>query len=147
MTASPANDAPSAPHPDSDLASRLLQARRAARLVAFRNVATPLWTPKRGQCHRNVAEFVTGYPDYYTVRGWLIFDLQRGSGGLLSAVRFLAHSIARNGDTLIDITPSRGAGRYPFIVHPGPDAEFDTLVEAQGIVSIDCRVPNRRHDG
>jgi hypothetical protein len=76
---------------------------------------------------------------FSAVRGWLVFDMDTGSVGLVSVVRFAAHSVVRTQEEqLVDITPSPGAGRYPFIIHPGPREEFHNLVEHSSLDYIDC---------
>ena len=116
-----------------------MRARVASRLVPYRAIEASGWKPAGGECHRNVNRIVAEFPKLSAVRGWIVFDLDRGSGGLVAVIRFAAHSVVQTKDEqLVDITPSRGAGRHPFIIHPGAPEEFQMLVEQRGVAYIDC---------
>jgi hypothetical protein len=116
-----------------------MRARMASRLVPYRTIEAAGWKPAPGECHRNVDRIVAHCRQFSPVRGWLIFDMDTGSGGLVSVVRFAAHSVVQTDDEqLVDITPSPGAGRYPFIIHPGPPEEFRMLVEHWSLPYVDC---------
>ncbi len=118
---------------------RLMHARKAERLVPYAIRATSDWKPTPQLCHENVRWWVARHEGCSIAAGWLVFDFSRASNGVIDIVRFVAHSALYDPqDGLIDITPSRGAGRYPFVLHPGPAGEFAELVSA-GTTFLDCR--------
>ncbi len=123
-----------------DLGRRLMQARAAERFVPYVEAREVDWAPLAQDCHRTVEQWAARHGGFAAVRGWLVFDFARVSLDLIGLVRFAAHSVLQAPDEkLIDITPSRAAGRYPFVVHPGTQGEFLALVEWLGIAYVDCR--------
>lgn len=89
-------------------------------------VASEGWTPQANECHANVTEWCTRYPEYEIVRGWLYFDF----GGVLGRVQFLAHSAVRAPDGLLyDITPSQASQEYPFLTANLSEDDFAALVQ------------------
>ena len=88
------------------------------------------WTPDENQCHRNVDWWVRANPACKAVRGWVVFDYNQTSLGLVPQVLFEAHSVVeQEGGSWVDITPSRVSQRYPFLRHEGSEDEFVELVE------------------
>jgi len=85
-----------------------------------------------------VDRFVLENGGYKAVRGWLAFDYEQGPLiGLPSFWRFSAHSVVERVDgRLFDITPNRASQRYPFIRHPGPEGEFEALIDS-GIMYLE----------
>jgi hypothetical protein len=67
------------------------------------------WVPQANECHSNVSTFVLNTSGFAAVRGWLYFDFVNA----FPFVRFLAHSVVRNGEgSLYDITPLNAAQPY-----------------------------------
>lgn len=98
-------------------------AARLSRATANLRVIEPLPRladdpePTPSQCHQNAKAYAERHAGYRVVRGWLV------SGGV-----FDAHSIVELSDgRLVDPTPL--AIRPPFLRHPGPDSEFDAILE------------------
>ena len=78
------------------------------------------------QCHANATEFHLQDPSYVPVRGWLYFDFR----GLLTHVKFVAHSVVRAPDgQLWDITPVDTPARYPFLAATEGEDDYASLVE------------------
>lgn len=122
------------------LGERLMRARQAERLIPYAPRTTSDWQPAAQLCHENVRWWVARHEACSPAYGWLVFDFARASLDIIDIVRFAAHSVLHDPQVgLIDITPSRGAGRYPFVLHPGPAEEFAELVERRGASFIDCR--------
>lgn len=122
------------------LPARLMQARASERFVPLVDASEPSWTPAFNACHSNVERWVQRHAGFRVVRGWLVFDFARASNELIGIVRFVAHSVLQGpGENLLDITPSRARGVYPFVGHPGTDEEYAEIVEILGITQIDCR--------
>lgn len=123
-----------------DLRRRLVGARATERFVPLVDASAPGWTPSPRSCHSNVDWWAARHPGFTAVRGWLVFDFSRASTELIDVVRFAAHSVLQGPDeTLIDITPTRAKGRYPFIAHPGEGDEYAQIVQRRGIAYVDCR--------
>lgn len=75
-----------------------------------------------------------------TVYGWLVFDFDRDSWGMLPVCRFSAHTVIEDpAGRLFDITPSKASQRYPFLRHEGSDEEFEAIV-ADGYSNLDFQI-------
>lgn len=116
-----------------------LYRRLAEAVVApFVGVSIGDWKPSEGLCHHNVTAYVEEDKDCRAVRGWLVFNYNKDTMGLVPVVRFTAHSLVERKDgSLIDITPSRASQRYPFLRHDGTEDEFLRLVQENNIVNLD----------
>jgi hypothetical protein len=120
-----------------ELGRRLYERRTEAVVVPFVERSLGVWRPDPNECHRNCDWWVLHNPDCKAIRGWLLFDF----GGFLTFVRFNAHSVLQEaGGNLIDITPSQASQRYPFMQHPGEEAEFISLVDGLKLVRFDYPV-------
>ncbi len=120
------------------LAKSLYERRREGVVAPFVERMMKDWVAQEGQCYRNVDEWVSKNPDVGAVRGWLVFDINETSQGLMPLTRFTPHALIEENDgSLLDLTPSRASRRYPFLRHDGAKEEFDSLVGALMIVHLD----------
>lgn len=91
-----------------------------------------------GDCHQNAGRWSLANPQCKVVHGWLVFDFEGSSGGLVPMVRFNAHSVIEDENGVrYDVTPSRASKRYPFLEHEGTREEFVRIVESNQLSSID----------
>lgn len=120
------------------IARRLYQRRQSGVVVPYKMVDE---RHVESECHQNAGTWVRDNIGYKVVHGWMIFDHEKASGGLVSLVQFNPHSIVEADDgERFDPTPSRASQRYPFIDHEGTRGEFVDLVEgcALRILTYDC---------
>jgi hypothetical protein len=69
------------------------------------------------------------------VHGWLVFDYEGTSRGLIPLVQFNPHTIVETDDGEgYDVTPSRASRRYPFLDHDGSREDFIRIVEGKSLV-------------
>lgn len=121
-----------------ELGKALYESRQEAVEVPFEPRRSKDWAPAEGQCHYNVDYWVLAHPGTRAVRGWLVFDFETTSMGLMPLVRFTAHSVVEDADgRLVDITPSNASQRYPFLRHLGSDDQFEQLVTTRMLVHLD----------
>ncbi len=93
--------------------TELFLKRNDADVVNQRIVEDGEWKPELNECHNNVDDWCKLHSDYQPVRGWLFYALDYEAG----FVMFLAHSVVLTPEeTLLDITPSKVADSYPFII-------------------------------
>jgi hypothetical protein len=72
-----------------------------------------------------------------SVYGWLVFDFDTTSEGMLPVCRFTAHAVLEDPTgRLFDITPSRSSQRYPLLWHEGSEEEFAVIIAAGYTTSI-----------
>ena len=124
------------------MARGLYRRRGEGVMVAFVEVELEGWEPSEQDCHANVDHWVliqlledTKSVEWKAVRGW--FYLERSRRGCPS---FIAHSVLETPKgTLIDITPTQAATRFPFIRHKGRPGAFVKLLERHGLVYVDHR--------
>jgi hypothetical protein len=134
----------SMPTPDeflSVLVPTLWRDRQVAKIVPRQQAALAVGQLLMNNCHMNAAGWVRAHPSHKAVRGWLIFDLELGGQilGYEPHFDFLAHTVIEDEKgALFDITPVYDplAGTYPFLPHPGPQAEFDEMVDTYNLVRI-----------
>ncbi len=127
------------------LSQSLYQRKSTAQVVAYRHVADGYL---ENFCHENAADYASKNSGWKVVYGWLIFDFEADTQGLLTVVRFNPHSIVENqGGERVDVTPSRASRRYPFLDHVGTPSDFARIVESNRISVIEydprndiCRV-------
>jgi hypothetical protein len=80
-------------------------------------------------------------PGHKSVYGWLVFDYDRDTWGILPVCRFTAHAVLEDpAGRLFDIAPSKASQRYPFLRHEGSKEEFDAII-AGGHSNLDFQVP------
>lgn len=121
-----------------ELGKALYERRQEAAVVPFDERRGADWAPVENQCHYNVDRWVSEHPGTRAVRGWLVFDFEKTSMGLVHVVRFTPHSVVEDEDgRLVDITPSGASRRYPFLRHTGSDEEFEQLVTSRMLVHLD----------
>lgn len=83
------------------------------------------WVPQPNECHGNVSTFVQNTTGFEAVRGWLYFDFLNA----FPFVRFVAHSVVRNGEgSLHDITPLHATQPYPFLEGKVSEQKFEEFV-------------------
>lgn len=117
------------------LAQSLYQRKSTARVVAYRHVDDGY---RENFCHANAADYAAKNPGWKVVHGWLIFDFEADTSGLLTIVRFNPHSIVENRDgERMDVTPSRASRRYPFLDHVGTPSDFARIVQDNWISVIE----------
>ncbi len=116
---------------EAELAADLYQRRKEGIVVPLVENDGP-FQPEHHQCHKNADLWVLNNPGHRAVRGWLVFDFNYTSCGLIPFVQLQAHWVVESPDgTLLDITPSLASQRYPFVRHPGSEEGFVDLVEGQ----------------
>jgi hypothetical protein len=88
----------------------------------------------KGDCHQNAGLWARDNAGCEVIHGWLVFDYEKTSGGLIPMVQFNPHSIiqAENGERY-DVTPSRASIRYPFLDHEGTHDDFVLIVESNSL--------------
>lgn len=126
-------------HPHSELLQRLFALRDTGTIAQWADAAAEDWKPDLNECHRN-ADIVAGRsPDGWTaIRGWFVNDLSLAELiGFRSHIAFIAHSVVADQEgKLFDITPSRASKQYPFIRHPGTNAEFEDLIDHKNVKQL-----------
>jgi hypothetical protein len=114
--------------------ARRLYARRATGTVVPYRVLDQ--THVEGQCHNNADRWANDNPGWKSVRGWLVFDHEATSSGIIPLVQFNPHSVVEDSNGIrVDPTPSRASQRYPFLEHEGPEEDFIRIVES---ISLTC---------
>jgi hypothetical protein len=122
----------------NELKKSLHARRHEAVVVHYEPKTINSGPPTEHECHSNTDRWVRENADHKVVRGWLIFDLNQTSKGLVPFCRFTAHSVVETPDgRLFDLTPSKASRRYPFLRHEGPDGEFEKIVLADHIIHLD----------
>jgi hypothetical protein len=126
----------------NELAKSLYARRHEAVVVPYEAKTIVSGPPIERDCHRNTDRWVMERADHKAVRGWMVFDFNRTSEGLLPNCRFTAHSVVETPDgKLFDLTPAPHASkRYPFLRHQGSNGEFEAIVSAGHIVHLDFAV-------
>jgi hypothetical protein len=127
------------------LSQSLYRRKSAAQVVDYRHVDDSYL---ENFCHKNAADYAAKNPGWKVVHGWLIFDFEADTHGLLTLVQFNPHSILENQDgERLDVTPSRASRRYPFLDHVGTPLDFARIVDGNSICVIEydprngiCRV-------
>lgn len=93
------------------------------------------YQPTPHRCHDNVREWVTLYPKYTHVRGFLV-----ANQAAIDTSIVIAHSVVADTDgTLCDITPTEAEFRYPFVRHVGTLEEFELIA---GREPFTLEIPN-----
>jgi hypothetical protein len=109
------------------LARQLYRRRAAGIVIPYRNLDE---SHTEGQCHQNAGLWARENPGWKVVHGWLIFDYEKTSRGLVPLVNFNPHSVVEDpGGERFDPTPSRASARYPFLEHEGTAQDFIRLVQ------------------
>jgi hypothetical protein len=117
------------------LARRLYQ-RRASGIVLPYRMLDP--DHSEGQCHQNAGKWARDNPGWKLIHGWLVFDYEKTSRGIIPQVSFNPHSVVEDeGGARIDPTPSRASQRYPFLEHEGAPADFIEIVQGHSLIRID----------
>lgn len=81
-------------------------------------------------CHQNAGIWARDNPGLKVIHGWMVFDHEKTSNGLVPLVNFNPHSIIEVDDgERYDVTPSRASQRYPFLDHEGHAADFIRIVQ------------------
>lgn len=109
------------------LGDRIYEVLDSGVIVPYVERRMPDWAPEAKECHRNVDDWVLRNPGSKAVRGWLFFNLRPRFQGVL----FTAHSLLEENSKLFDITPRTVTRQYPFIRHPGTEAEFADFVNSE----------------
>jgi hypothetical protein len=115
--------------------ARQLYARCASGIV----VPYKMLDPKHveGQCHNNADLWSRDHLGWKSVRGWLVFDHQSASFGLMPLIQFNPHSVVEDAKgTRVDPTPSRASRRYPFLDHEGTEEDFIRIVESNSLTRV-----------
>jgi hypothetical protein len=121
-----------------ELARKLYERRAEAVVVPYEDREGSDWKPSERDCHNNVDRWVLENPDTRSVRGWIVFDFEKTSRGLMPMVRFTPHSVVEEADgRLVDITPSKASQRYPFLPHADSDGSFEEIVTANQLENLD----------
>jgi len=116
--------------------ARQLYARRASAVVVPYEMLDPQHV--EGQCHHNAGVWARYNPGWKVVHGWLVFDYETTSFGLLRSVQFNPHSVIEDSNGVrVDPTPSRASKRYPFLDHEGAVEDFVRIVQDGSLVCID----------
>jgi hypothetical protein len=114
--------------------ARRLYARRQAGIVAPYKMVDA--SHREFDCHGNAGTWARDNPGCKVVHGWMVFDYERTSRGLVPLVNFNPHSIIEtDGGERYDVTPSRASQRYPFLDHEG-DAESFVRIVTDNILAI-----------
>ena len=117
------------------LIARRLYERRYSGLIIPYKMVNPAHL--EGECHQNAGLWARYNPGCKAVHGWMVFDHERTSGGLVSIVQFNPHTIIEtDGGERFDVTPSQASRRYPFLDHEGPREHFIQLVEGNSLSVI-----------
>lgn len=120
------------------LARRLYERRGTATVVPYKMLDAG---HVERDCHQNAGTWVRENPDWKVIHGWLVFDFERDSGGLLRIVRFNPHSVIEHHDgTRLDPTPSQASMRYPFLEHEGTPEDFTRIVQGDAISILEYDV-------
>ncbi len=91
-----------------------------------------------GECHQNAGTWARDNPGWKVVHGWLVFDYEHATSGLLQQVWVNPHSVVQNPDGKhVDPTPSKASQRYPFLEHEGAADDFIRIVQGRGLIRID----------
>jgi hypothetical protein len=117
------------------LARRLYARRHSGIVVPYKMVDS---RHREGNCHNNADLWAIENPDCKVIRGWMVFDHERTSLGLIPLVNFNPHSIIEADDgTRYDVTPnSRASQRYPFLDHEGDADDFIRIVEDNSLTIL-----------
>jgi hypothetical protein len=82
------------------------------------------WSPRPNDCHNNTDRYVIENAGHRSVRGWRILDYSD-----VGLARFLSHSVIEDAEGhLFDITPTPSRNPPRFLVHEGPEGQFEFLV-------------------
>jgi hypothetical protein len=116
------------------IARRLYERRHSGIVVPYKMVDS---RHTEGDCHQNAGWWARDNAGCEVIHGWLVFDHEKASGGLISMVQFNPHSIIQteNGERY-DVTPSRASTRYPFLDHEGAHDDFVRIVESNSLSVI-----------
>jgi hypothetical protein len=121
--------------------ARQLYARRASGIVVPHQMLDPQHL--EGQCHRNAGVWARDNPGWKVVHGWLVFDHQKASFGLLPLVQFNPLSVVEDSNGVrVDPTPSLASQRYPFLDHDGEADDFIRIVQGISLVCINYNTLN-----
>lgn len=108
------------------LAKRLYARRQTGIVVPYKMVDA---NHQEFACHYNADAWARDNPGCKVVHGWIVFDHERTSFGLVPLVNFNPHSIIETDDgERYDVTPSRASQRYPFLDHEGDAEQFMRIV-------------------
>src|SRR4051812_49166630 len=111
--------------------ARRLYERRATAMVPYKMLDAG---HVEGKCNQNAGSWVRDYPGWKIVYGWLVFDFESMSDGLLRVVRFNPHSVVESHDgERSDPTPSRASMRYPFLEHEGMPEDFTRIAQGDAV--------------
>jgi hypothetical protein len=117
------------------LSQSLYRRKSTAQVVPYRHVNDGYLETF---CHKNAADYASKNSGWKVVHGWLIFDYEADTQGLLKFVQFNPHSIVENqGGERLDVTPSQASRRYPFLDHVGTPLDFARIVEGNWISVIE----------
>jgi hypothetical protein len=109
--------------PATKLAVSVIRRALAGESVALMEKVLRGYEPTPHRCHDNVREWVTLYPKYKHLYGFLVANQQEIDTSIV-----IAHSAIEDTDgTLCDITPSDAMCRYPFVRHVGTEVEFELI--------------------
>jgi len=113
------------------IARRLYERRYSGQIIPYKMVNP---AHSEGECHQNAGLWARGCK---AIHGWMVFDHERTSSGLVSLVQFNPHTIIEtdSGDRF-DITPSQASRRYPFLDHEGPREHFIQVVKGNSLSSV-----------
>ncbi|WP_369725167.1 hypothetical protein AB8Z38_11610 [Bradyrhizobium sp. LLZ17] len=109
------------------LAKRLYARRQDGIVVPYKMVDE---THREFECHQNAGTWARDNPGCRVVHGWMVFDHEKTSRGLVPLVNFNPHSVIEtDGGERYDPTPSRASKRYPFLDHEGDPESFVRIVQ------------------
>jgi hypothetical protein len=109
------------------LARRLYARRQTGIVVPYTMVDS---RHREFDCHQNAGTWARDKSGCKVVHGWMVFDHEKTSLGLVSLVNFNPHSIIETDDgERYDVTPSQASQRYPFLDHEGDADNFVRIVQ------------------
>jgi hypothetical protein len=113
------------------LARRLYARRHTGVIVPYKMVDA---SHPEFDCHQNAGLWARDNPGCKIVHGWMVFDHEKVSLGLIPLVNFNPHSIIQTEDGgRYDVTPSQASQRYPFLDHEGDADDFVRIVQGHSI--------------
>lgn len=113
------------------LARRLYARRQSGAVVPYKMVDS---RHREFDCHQNAGTWARDNPGCEVVQGWLVFDHEKASRGLVPLVNFNPHTIIEAADReRYDVTPSRASQRYPFLDHEGDPDDFVRIVQGNSL--------------
>jgi hypothetical protein len=116
------------------LARKLYACRHTGVVVPYKMVDS---SHREFGCHQNAGMWARDNPGCKVVHGWLVFDHEKTSRGLVPLVNFNPHSIIEGDDgDRYDVTPSHASQRYQFLDHEGDADDFIRIVQDNSLAIL-----------